>query len=75
MGSIIVVVAFPLLEPFGEQVRIVDDPPFEEAVELICSPSHKKSRTSVLPHDSAVSVSFACGQLHRDTSLYTVGST
>lgn len=34
MGSIIVVVIFPLLESFGEQARIVDDLSFEEAVEL-----------------------------------------
>lgn len=35
MWSIVVVVVFPLLEAFGEQVRIVDDLAFEEPVELL----------------------------------------
>ena len=35
MGSIIVVVVFPLLESFGEQICVVDDFAFEESVELL----------------------------------------
>ena len=35
MGSIVVVVVFPLLESFGEEVRIVDDFTFEQSVELL----------------------------------------
>lgn len=35
MGSIVVVVVFPLLEAFGKEVRIVDDFTFEQAVELV----------------------------------------
>ena len=35
MGSIVVVVVFPLLETFGEEVRIVDDFAFEESIELV----------------------------------------
>ena len=33
--SIVVVVVFPLLEAFGEQVRVVDDFAFKEPVELL----------------------------------------
>lgn len=35
MGSILVVVVFPVLETFGEEVRIVDDFTFEQAAELV----------------------------------------
>lgn len=35
VGSVVVVVIFPLLEAFGEEVRIVDDFTFEQSVELV----------------------------------------
>lgn len=35
MGSIVVVVVVPLLDASGEEVRIVDDFAFEQAVELV----------------------------------------
>ena len=35
MGSVVVVVVFPLLEAFGEEFRIVDDLTFEQSVELV----------------------------------------
>lgn len=35
MWSIVVVVVFPLLESFGEEVGVVDDLAFEESVELL----------------------------------------
>jgi len=34
-GSIVVLVDFPLLEAFGEQVCILDDFTFEQAVEFV----------------------------------------
>lgn len=63
MGPVVVVVIFPLLEAFGEEIGVVDDLAFEQPVELLRIDPVGTLHRAVQPRSAgAVLIEFSGGE-------------